>query len=50
MQRQLHRLGYENVLPRETLMLTNEQKERRVQWIKTMIGVEQCSLTKRHIN
>ena len=31
-QRQLHRLGYENVLPRGTPMLTNEQKERRVQW------------------
>ena len=54
-QRQLHRLGYENVLPRGTPMLTNEQKERRGiyngQWhIKTMIGVEQCFLTKRHIN
>ena len=32
MQRQLHRLGYENVLPRGTPMLKNEQKERRVQW------------------
>ena len=31
-QRQLHRLDYENVLPRGTPMLTNEQKERRVQW------------------
>jgi transposase len=31
-QRQLHRLGYENVLPRGTPMLTNEQKEGRVQW------------------
>ena len=31
-QRQLHRLGYENVLPRGTPMLTNEQNERRVQW------------------
>ena len=31
-QRQLHRLGYENFLPRGTPMLTNEQKERRVQW------------------
>ena len=32
--RQLHRLGYENVSPRGTPMLTNEQKERRVhvQW------------------
>ncbi len=31
-QRQLHRLGYKNVLPRGTPMLTNEQKERRVEW------------------
>jgi transposase len=31
-QRQLHRLGYENVLPRGTPMLTNEQKVRRVKW------------------
>ncbi|CAF1657717.1 unnamed protein product, partial [Adineta ricciae] len=31
-RRQLRRLGYKNVLPRGTPMLTNEQKERRVQW------------------
>ncbi|CAF1253034.1 unnamed protein product [Rotaria sordida] len=31
-RRQLHRLGYKNVLPRGTPILTNEQKERRVQW------------------
>ena len=31
-RRELHRLGYKNVLPRGTPMLTNEQKERRVQW------------------
>ena len=29
---ELHRLAYKNVLPRGTLMLTNEQKERRVEW------------------
>ena len=31
-RRELHRLGYMNVLPRGTPMLTNGQKERRVQW------------------
>ena len=31
-RRELHRLGYMNVLPRGTPMLTNEQKKRRVQW------------------
>lgn len=31
-QRYLHFLGYENVLPRGTPMLTDEHKERRVQW------------------
>ncbi|CAF1550788.1 unnamed protein product [Rotaria sordida] len=31
-RRQLYRLGYKNVLPRGTPMLTNEQKDRRVQW------------------
>jgi transposase len=31
-RRELHRLGYKNALPRGTPMLTNEQKERRVQW------------------
>ena len=56
MQRQLHRLGYENVLPRGTPLLTNEQKERRVQWAmadkdddwsRTVFSDE---TTKRHIN
>lgn len=32
MQRQLARLGYRNVLPRATPMLTQQQKERRVKW------------------
>ena len=31
-QCELHRLGYMNVLPRGTPMLTNEQKEGRIQW------------------
>ena len=32
MRRELHWLGYMNVLSRETPMLTNEQKQKRVQW------------------
>ncbi len=32
MGRQLHRLGYKNVLPRGTSILTSEQIERCVQW------------------
>ena len=30
MQRHLHRMGYRNILPRVTHMLTKEQKEKRV--------------------
>ena len=32
MQRRLHRMGYRNILPRVTHMLTKEQKEKRVIW------------------
>ena len=32
MQRHLHRMGYKNILPRVTHMLTKEQKEKRVIW------------------
>ena len=32
MQRHLHRMGYTNILPRVTHMLTKEQKEKHVIW------------------
>ena len=32
MQCHLHRMGYRNILPRITHMLTKEQKEKRVIW------------------
>ena len=32
MERHLHRMGYRNILPRVTHMLTKEQKEKHVIW------------------
>ena len=36
--RQLHRTGYKSVLPLATPMLTPEQNERRVQWVRAHIN------------
>ena len=32
MQRHLHQMGYRNILPRVTHMLTKEQKEKHAVW------------------